>query len=543
MAKFLTQCPFCQTSFKVSAEQMQAANGVVRCGACMEVFLAGQNRITLREKPEDDIGAASDTDSSESPHIEEISEETHDLSSEESTSLFTAPLTTEETVEPEDSIENSDAEIIASFDKNFQDDALEDTADELSAQDYLDADLQDQGLPENDLPEDASHPDEEHAESEESTPLTSWENFDDSDADVEEINTEVSEQDDESQNLADISEKSEAPTKEQAEFSTFLNPYAYSVQEFSMNCDLPDEFRNSANEGDIPESEPEKRETEEDIPIQQLTEEPEEASDKPEEPSEAKNTAPALSPDLVAQENIPVLTENQPLDWLQSLRHATPHFQQNPVEKTSINIAVDEKAIIHSNLSALSDEDSLGPLAPENLEAIDDQPVELLKLFDPLKTLKKVALVLLGIMLFITLAGQYLWLNLSEISRDERFDLISRPLCNFADCPDRTRVDLSALITEELIIRSHPDIEDALQVDFIFRNDADREQRFPLIELNFTNSNGNIIANRVFTPEEYLPPEMHLFTHMPAHSSLQVNLELVDPGEDSTGYSLVFRNP
>ncbi|MFZ8928631.1 MAG: MJ0042-type zinc finger domain-containing protein, partial [Pseudohongiellaceae bacterium] len=40
MSHLLTQCPFCQTSFKVSDEQMQAANGVVRCGFCMEVFLA-----------------------------------------------------------------------------------------------------------------------------------------------------------------------------------------------------------------------------------------------------------------------------------------------------------------------------------------------------------------------------------------------------------------------------------------------------------------------------------------------------------------------
>ena len=51
MSQLLTQCPFCQTTFKVSYAQMQAANGVVRCGACMEVFLASQHRVILKERP------------------------------------------------------------------------------------------------------------------------------------------------------------------------------------------------------------------------------------------------------------------------------------------------------------------------------------------------------------------------------------------------------------------------------------------------------------------------------------------------------------
>jgi predicted Zn finger-like uncharacterized protein len=588
MAKFLTQCPFCQTSFKVSEEQMQAANGVVRCGACREVFLAGKNRIVLKDKADDDPGTPLDADLPEATLIEDTPEEEPDFSSEKVTPFFSPCLTAdeaEEFLEPEDSFqpiesiepeeseqftepdlldmpeittsptENSDEESIASFDKNFQELKEEDDQKE-------------------DLPIESSFSQEEQTESKESAPPASWENFDDPDASAEEDNTETSEQEDEKQDAVETGKESVAAPEEQPEFATFLNPYGYTVQKLSMDCNLPDDFKDSANEDDTPEAEAEaeKIESENQADIDQINVEPEEtqyvssfpigddhslnvpeteedisAKDSKEEPdepeAEIETTAPALSPDLVAHENIPILTENQTLDWLQPLRHPAPHFEHDAEENTSINAAVDEKSIIHSNLSALTDEDSLGPLAAENLEAIDEQPVELTKLFDPLKNVKKVALGLLSIALLITLAGQFLWLNLSELSQDERFDLITGPLCNYADCPDRTRVDLSALITEELIIRSHPDVEDALQVDFIFRNDADREQRFPLVELNFTNINGNIIANRVFTPEEYLPAQMHLFTHMPAHSSIQVNLELVDPGEDSTGYSLLFRNP
>ena len=44
---FITQCPHCRTSFRVSLTQLGAAHGAVRCGACMHVFNAAQQ---LREQ-------------------------------------------------------------------------------------------------------------------------------------------------------------------------------------------------------------------------------------------------------------------------------------------------------------------------------------------------------------------------------------------------------------------------------------------------------------------------------------------------------------
>ena len=42
MTTFVTQCPHCRTSFRVSRAQLAAARGVVRCGACLELFNAAQ---------------------------------------------------------------------------------------------------------------------------------------------------------------------------------------------------------------------------------------------------------------------------------------------------------------------------------------------------------------------------------------------------------------------------------------------------------------------------------------------------------------------
>ncbi|ROL77541.1 DUF3426 domain-containing protein [Pseudomonas vranovensis] len=42
---FVTQCPHCQTSFRVSHNQLSVARGMVRCGACLQVFNAARQLL------------------------------------------------------------------------------------------------------------------------------------------------------------------------------------------------------------------------------------------------------------------------------------------------------------------------------------------------------------------------------------------------------------------------------------------------------------------------------------------------------------------
>ncbi|MGH8434113.1 MAG: DUF3426 domain-containing protein [Pseudomonas sp.] len=44
-SSFVTQCPHCRTSFRVSRAQLGAAHGAVRCGACLHVFNAAQQLL------------------------------------------------------------------------------------------------------------------------------------------------------------------------------------------------------------------------------------------------------------------------------------------------------------------------------------------------------------------------------------------------------------------------------------------------------------------------------------------------------------------
>jgi predicted Zn finger-like uncharacterized protein len=45
---FVTQCPHCQTRFRVSHAQLNVARGVVRCGSCLQVFNAARQLLEQR---------------------------------------------------------------------------------------------------------------------------------------------------------------------------------------------------------------------------------------------------------------------------------------------------------------------------------------------------------------------------------------------------------------------------------------------------------------------------------------------------------------
>ena len=61
---FVTQCPHCQTSFRVSHAQLSVARGMVRCGSCLQVFNAAKQLLEQRG------GTTPETPSPSAPNAE-----------------------------------------------------------------------------------------------------------------------------------------------------------------------------------------------------------------------------------------------------------------------------------------------------------------------------------------------------------------------------------------------------------------------------------------------------------------------------------------
>lgn len=512
MSHFLTQCPFCQTSFRISENQMRAANGVVRCGACREVFLAGQHRIFLKEKTaatEQPAPAVRPPEPAE-PDAAAYDPDAHFWPAEEEVSAMQA--------EEQDILSWDEPEFSPAGD-GVTIDVGADVED-----DFLDDDL---FFPWDDggegVPRDPGLPDQDDLHAEAEFPADA---------------------------PAPPEDQPDTPEAWTAAWAGRLNPAGYHVTRIAVDCVLPprdylEDAATAANEAqaDAPEDSGDAG-----IADDAATPDPypgwNHAALAAQHPPRAAAVvtpvpvqAPVLVPDKVASEALPTSGLGaQTLAWFRS-------FREGRSQETPEPVAVDEKQRLRSSLSGLKHEDSLEPVAQENLAVLAEAPVELVAVNDPYRKWKFAGLILLALLLGGALGGQYLWFNLESLVREQRFAAITEPLCRYLTCPDNEVIDLTTLVTEELVVRSHPTADDALLVNFIFRNDAAREQPFPDVELNFTDNGGRVVANRVFTAADYLPEQMLLFTYMPAHSSLQISLELVDPGADATGYNLTFRNP
>lgn len=126
----VTRCPHCQTSFRVSDEHLEAANGVVRCGSCLQVFKATDYLVNENQAPKPS-----------EPVLEPTSELNAELNAESSTNteaLESTGTTSSIRFMPEDTPENNASAQVqntqapstpASFSFTFADDSQDDVQD------------------------------------------------------------------------------------------------------------------------------------------------------------------------------------------------------------------------------------------------------------------------------------------------------------------------------------------------------------------------------------------------------------------------------
>ncbi|MEG2899859.1 MAG: zinc-ribbon domain-containing protein, partial [Massilia sp.] len=62
-----TQCPHCGTQFRVAADQLKLRGGIVRCGACQQIFDGNSALIDLAAGPAPVVAAPADAPADESP--------------------------------------------------------------------------------------------------------------------------------------------------------------------------------------------------------------------------------------------------------------------------------------------------------------------------------------------------------------------------------------------------------------------------------------------------------------------------------------------
>ena len=129
----------------------------------------------------------------------------------------------------------------------------------------------------------------------------------------------------------------------------------------------------------------------------------------------------------------------------------------------------------------------------------------------------------------------------------QRYQLVENPryqqqvinLCQVLPCAETEFASTEQIRLLERNVFTHPVAADALMVTGSFINEAPFAQKLPDMLISLFDVRGKLIANRLFTPAEYLLENKNRGVVRP-QSTVQFRLEIVDPGTDALTYEFEF---
>jgi predicted Zn finger-like uncharacterized protein len=450
---FVTQCPHCQTSFRVSHAQLSIARGVVRCGACLQVFNAAKQLLeqragiveaqALQARQPDPLAAVAPLSAPVLPVV---------------------PVIQPAAQQPATSYKASDAWSDTEMDLDSMD--LDDLDEELARLEQREIQLSESFGRQNTRNDDSAltaHRDSQQGDGEE------W-----------------------SGNLRndDVSH-------------------------------LP-ELRAEV----IPDTEPE----------------PEQAAQHEYDPEQGRHdrTEPSLSMDAAPDD------DDEPMAPIQSLRKP-PKTEKNgrwsALDDDDLDEPLPEPAFKPEPRAKRTRGRNEPAVREQTLLDLTDDPLQLEWQRPKSNWGRRLTWTILTLLALAGLAGQYVWYHFDELARQDQYRPWFQSICPQIDCKVPSKVDITLLKSSNLVVRSHPEFKGALVVDAIIYNRASFSQPFPLLELRFADTNGQLIASRRFKPGEYLSGEMAGKEEMPPQTPIHIALDILDPGAKAVNYSLSFRSP
>ncbi len=168
---------------------------------------------------------------------------------------------------------------------------------------------------------------------------------------------------------------------------------------------------------------------------------------------------------------------------------------------------------------------------------IDPEPVEM-TMADSTPWYQRSRWGSLSVIAIILLISQIAYLQFDQLSRIQPYRSYYHVACSILDCSLPTLIDTHMVQAHNLVVRNHPEQQNALIVDAIIINKAPFSQPFPVLALEFTDIKSRPVSSRQFSPSEYLHGELSGTVIMPQNQPIHINLELVDPGENAVNYRI-----
>jgi predicted Zn finger-like uncharacterized protein len=139
-----------------------------------------------------------------------------------------------------------------------------------------------------------------------------------------------------------------------------------------------------------------------------------------------------------------------------------------------------------------------------------------------------------------SLVVEYMWFNRNQLLDDHVLKPSVMKMCSFVDCEIMAmrNTDQIEMLTRN--IYSHPNVKDALMVSITMINHAEFAQPHPVVQIDFSDVRGKVIAARRFSPDEYFQVAKENLRLLEPKKPVSFGLEIQDPGDQAMTYEFTF---
>lgn len=144
------------------------------------------------------------------------------------------------------------------------------------------------------------------------------------------------------------------------------------------------------------------------------------------------------------------------------------------------------------------------------------------------------------VVLALALVAQIAWASRAALVRDPATQAQALRVCARFDCRLPPIRDIAKLELLSRDIRPDPDAAGALAITATFRNDAPYRQPWPIVVVELTDLDNNIVAMRRFRAVEYMPDPVRRATGITPGATAAVAFEVADPGKRAVSFHFGF---
>jgi predicted Zn finger-like uncharacterized protein len=503
-----TQCPKCDAIFQLSASQLKAANGDVRCGQCLSVFNALDHlseELPQSKAAEPSADLAADVD----PYRDASSDDAAVLNTEDAPEIGVATLGSEEAEHPGD--------------------------DTLATPPAVETDIFNAVIAEagtHEIPEEEIDLFEAFLESEELVVASEEEvetTLDAADADADAADNDI--------DRDHITPASTTPSLATADDdATPLGDVEMATADLEMAALLgsDDEFA----EFDSYLSEADNASTGEEAATAHASDQATEAQPAEESPAEVNPALENFTPETEA-----IIIEEADLVAVNSAAYSdTPRSTDAPLDENDVTRetpSAEPEHVVDTEPQPTTATDAADAEAPQ-APVIPSLILEDLQAAKAEQLRPSTAPWMVGsLVLMLTLVLQVVYHSRDELAKDPSLRPWLIQMCQWAHCSLRQPYDIKQIEIIGRDVRTHPTARKALIASTSIINNAPFVQPFPLLTVVFSDINGKQLARRRFTPREYLNNNVDLAAGMTPDTPVRIELELVDPGKAAVNYEFL----